>query len=144
MAELENDNMIENIQIEFINQKSIGPFTIGENISKYTSIYPYVYKKAEDEWDQYLFFDEAIEVYTNSEKFVQAIACRIRCYFGDVDLIGFPIENFMKILGIEADKVKIENIRMDDDEQQMVYDIEEFALQLWMDKNGRIVTVFLG
>lgn len=136
--------MINKIQIEFVNGKSIGPFAIERDISEYTSIYPYKFKKGKDEWDEYLFFDETVEVFTNSEKRIEAIACRKNCYIGDVNLIGLSLDAFNSLLDIKLDRAKSVKLWVNDNEQQEVYDLEEYDLQLWVDENQKIRTVFLG
>ena len=131
------------IQIDFIS-KSIGPFELGNNISDYISIYPNKFNKGKDEWDEFLFFDEDIEVYVDLKNEITAIACRNSCFAGDLNLIGLGINEFIKTYNFNINKIKSEKLWVSDHEQQDVYSFDEFDLQLWTDSNKKIVTVFLG
>jgi hypothetical protein len=125
----------------------ISSFIIGENIEKYKNIYPYNFLNGEDNenWDEYDFFDEQIEVYVDKESgLIESIACRISCFYMGIDLIDYDFNDFLKLISIEENTLEREQLWMTDDEQQTAYQIDQLLLQVWVDFRNKIKAIFIG
>ncbi|MBV4359099.1 hypothetical protein [Pinibacter aurantiacus] len=126
-------------------KKGVNPFYIGEPISGHLKVYPFNFiEYSEDEmWDEYDFFDDSIEVYVDKKtKLIESIACRQNCYLFDQNLIGLNIDEFFKLTLFSKAEIKSEKLELTDEDQQ-VYDIDEAGLQIWVNADDTIVTVFV-
>ena len=127
--------------------KGVSSFDIGETIASYTDKYSHSFCEGKDDvgWDEYDFFDGGLEVYVDKkEKTIESICCRKNCYLDDIDLIGFSYDEFLERFGLKEKEIQYEDVWISDTEKQRVYEIEYFSLQVWVDREGVIKTVFLG
>jgi hypothetical protein len=125
--------------------KGVFPFLLNEVVDPYILKYPNVCSiSPEDEiWDDYYFFDYAVEVYVNKEsQKIESIACRENCYLNGINLIDLPIEEFIRQFKIVDGSFKVEKISLLKEDQD-VYDFDLMGLQLWVNSNKEIVTVFV-
>lgn len=131
-------------QIE--SKKGVASFQIGMPISNYTDKYAFQLNKGEPEefWDDYLFFDEALEVYVNKKSgIIESIGCRVNCYLESTNLIGLKFDNLLILIDFKREKLAFEEITLSDGEIQTVYEIPSESMQVWVNERGRIVTIFI-
>lgn len=128
--------------------KGISAFNIGEKIDNFVKEYDHVFSEGENDivsWDEYDFFDGALEVYVaKKEKTIESLCCRKSCYLDSVELIGLPYDEFLTRFNLDKEKIPYQDIWLSNSEKQRVYDVDDFSLQLWVDRKNIITTVFLG
>jgi hypothetical protein len=119
---------------------SVGPFKLNSNINNYSSYEFTFYKCKEDDivgWDTY-DLNDAISIYTEQDIIVN-ISCHATCSLHGITVVGGHYSNFLQVFN--PSDITHDNIYMaSDDDNQDVYDIDDFGLQLWC-KNDLIVTV---
>jgi hypothetical protein len=125
----------------------VASFNIGEEIDTYTDKHAYSFHQGKDDvsWDEYDFYGGQLEVYVDKkERTVESICCRKNCYLDDINLIGLSYDEFLQRFGLKEKEIQHEEIWMSNTEKQSVYEIEDLSLQLWVDHDNVIKTVFLG
>lgn len=130
---------------EIILYKSVGPFQLGDNINQCRSEFELEFSPKETEeqdWDCYSYNDGMIDIFTR-EGIIETIACRGNCFLNGNFLIGMNIDAFFSNLGIDKVKVIVDVVYMLDDTEQDVYEIDSLGLQVWVDEDDQIVTVFV-
>ena len=138
------------IKLNLIPLKSVGPFKFGDNILKYKNLdlieeFYNEFDKFDYEVDRRVFKlleDEKYEIrlYTENDS-IDTILCDKYLFYNDINLIGVKFEEFEKIIDSKYDEKSIEKVI---DENQDVYEYVKLGLQVWVDNNGRIVTIICG
>ncbi|SHN31206.1 hypothetical protein [Mucilaginibacter sp. OK098] len=131
--------------IDLIPNVSVGQLKFGESIKKYLKYeHTYFKKDVNDIYmeDNYEFIDPPIIVFVNSSNKISSITCNVGCFWKGENLIGFPINEFIKLSGIEPDRKEKLYVMTayNKGQRQDVYDFESLGLQIWVWKN-KIVTV---
>lgn len=126
---------------------SVGRFKFGEKISKYISDIDYNFTKGEDDWDwhQYELVNPQMNIYVDEDKIV-SIACRKKCMLFGSNIIGMSMSDLINVTNAypdldQTDTVFTESENRKLDNPQIVYEFDNFGMQVWV-KNGVIVTVF--
>lgn len=132
------------MKFEIVNKDTVGPFTIGDNVTKYLELYPYSESKGETDWLLYEFFDNSIEVYTSQLGIIEAIGCNSSCCFNGKTLIGIDTLVFFNIIGIAIESASKDEVWMSDAEKQAVYEIESWGWQIWVNASNEVVYIFIG
>ncbi|MRG44840.1 hypothetical protein GFS24_06925 [Chitinophaga sp. SYP-B3965] len=129
---------------EIIPFKSVGPFEFKKSIDNYLSTYDMVFtpKTSEDDWNTYSYKDGALDIYTGDDLIITSIACRGDCFMKGEILTGMNINSFFSKFEIDKNKIKMEKVAFFDEREEDVYDIDDWGLQLWVDKFDEIITVF--
>lgn len=130
---------------EIIINKSVGPFKLGHNISAYLTDYQFEYtpKQSElEDWDSYSYKEGMISLYTN-QGVLESIACRTDCYIDDFFLVGANLNSFFKHFNIDKANIEKDEIFLDDENSQFVYEIDSLGLQIWVNHDCKIETVFV-
>lgn len=125
----------------------VSSFVVGGHIKEYLEIYPYKLKRAkgEESWDEYVFFDDQIEVYVSKNTgIIETIGCRDSCIYKSVELIGLGFDEFLLLINKNREKLEKDVLWVSDTEQQTVYEIEDMLLQVWVTQDGLINTIFIG
>ncbi len=131
--------------MDFIIQlnEGVAPFYLGDTIEKYTAIYPYEKEEEVGGWDTYLFFDDTIEVYVDSESGkIETICCRENCFLNRQNLIDMDFDYFLSGEFVDEPYVDDEEIELSG-ETQCVYCFENAGLQIWVNQMNKIVSVFI-
>ena len=126
--------------------KSISSFEINKLVTPYLKNCKYLFKKGkvDESWDTYYFFDEEIIVHVDKmSSIIESIGCKENCYLRDVNLIGLEFTKFLEIVGKDGQNFSMEKMWMNDSEQQIVYDLDNLPLQVWVSENKLIVSVYL-
>jgi hypothetical protein len=135
----------DNTMFEIILYKSVGPFEFGNDIDQYVPDFKFEFspKETEDEdWDTYSFNNGMIDVFTR-DGIIESIACRGDCYLEGNFLIGMNIDLFFSTFNIDKSAIDVDVIYFPDDTEQDVYDVDSLGLQIWVDAEDLIVTVFV-
>ena len=122
-------------------------FVLGEKIENYLSIYPYNFIKGDENesWDEYDFFDELVEIYVDKKSnLIESIACRHNCIYKNINLIGCDFHIFLRLINKNIEDLECEKLWMKNYEQQSVYEIEDMLLQIWVNLNNEIISIFVG
>ena len=130
-----------------ILHKGIAPFEVGTSIDAHIAVLDFEFEAGgeTETWDDYLFFDGSIEVYVNREtRIIESVASRERCFYEGENLIGMPFERFLAIFSIESTSLEVDELWMTDDEKQKAYEVPVLSMQVWVDDNGVIATLFVG
>lgn len=130
---------------EIILYKSVGPFQLESNINQYKSEFELEFSPKETEqqdWDCYSYKDGMIDIFTRAGV-IETIACRGDCFLNGNFLIGMNIDAFFSIFGIDKAKISVDVVYLLDDTEQDVYEIDSLGLQVWVDEQDQIVTVFV-
>jgi len=131
---------------EIIVNKSVGPFSIGDNISEYLADYDFDFHPGQlkdiGEWDAYEYNDGAISLCTD-EGFIEAIGCKTDCYLDGYFIIGSDVDSFFEHFGIDKSTLKKDQIWLSDDERQDVYELDDLGLQIWVNDEHVIETVYV-
>lgn len=125
----------------------ISSFVVGDHIKEYLEIYPYKLERAkgEESWDEYVFFDDQIEVYVSKNTgIIETIGCRDSCIYKSVELIGLGFDEFLLLINKDREKLEKDVLWVSDMEQQIVYEIEDMLLQVWVTQDDLIDTIFIG
>lgn len=130
---------------EIVISKSVGPFKLGCNISAYLPEYQLEYTPKESEledWDSYRYKEGMISLYTN-RGIIESIACRTDCYVDDFFLVGADLNSFFLQFDIDKENIEEDEIFLDDENSQFVYEIDSLGLQIWVTHDCKIETVFV-
>lgn len=125
--------------------KSVGPFSLKDNINNYLSEFEFEFTPKETEqesWDSYRFKEGILVIYTNKE-IIETISCRADCYINNYFLIGMNIDSFWEKFNIDKESISSDIVYFHDDTEQDVYEVETLGLQIWVDEEKKIVTVFV-
>ncbi|MEC9344762.1 MAG: hypothetical protein VYB54_00955 [Pseudomonadota bacterium] len=93
---------------------------------------------------QYIDWDEDISISDNESNGdgIDSIHVYKTLKFNSTELIGVPVEIFQKIVG-DRSPARIENIWLDDEDCQQVYEFESLGAQVWV-KDGIVVSICVG
>ena len=123
---------------------SVGDYKLGVNVKDFLKkkdywIYypPYKDLNGEDYKDEI----DGITLGVENEKII-SITCSKECIYKGENLIGMPINKFMKKFNLQPDE--IDKLWVSDDEQEDVYNFDDLGIMVWVDKNGiiRLVDAF--
>lgn len=126
--------------------KGVAPFYLGTSVEPHLLQYSYTHIAGEvdEAWDEYDFLDNHIEIYVDKKsRIIESIACRENCYLDGKNLVNLSIEDFIQHFNVQGDSYAIEKISISDEEEQNVYDFDVLDMQLWVNNEDRIVTVFI-
>lgn len=131
---------------EIILGKSVGVFQLGGNIEDYLPEFELDFFPNEEEslsWDCYSYQDGMLDLYTIATGEIETIACSGDCYLNGQFLIGMDIDLFFSIFEIDRNKIVMDTVYFYDDSTQDVYEVDALGLQVWVDNEEQIVTVFV-
>ncbi len=125
-----------------IPNKGVGEFILNNKISDYLDKYEFEYLRFDDiiVSEMYLLEDEGIIISVEDDK-IDSISCERNCYLKGKNIIGMNINEFIKLVGIEPDK--IETLYVTDTDTQDVYDFYDLGFQVWCDKDTIVEIVVL-
>ncbi|GEM_PF-1414511 len=121
----------------------IGEIAIGTSIDFYLDKYNFEFVSIDNtDWEEYDF--DGVEVYFDkSSRIIQSIGCRELCEYDGLNLIGSSFVGFCEKLNINPSEAISEEITLEQDETQTVYEVDNLSLQIWVDLNGLIKAVFV-
>ncbi|SHN45403.1 hypothetical protein [Chitinophaga sp. CF418] len=130
---------------EIIINQSVGPFMLGQHIENYITNYHFEFtaKQSEHEdWDCYSYGEGVISIYTK-QGIIESIACRTDCYLSNYFLIDADMDDFLSTFKIDKQALQKDTVFVYDDISQDVYEVDELGMQIWVDNDNKIVTVFV-
>lgn len=140
--------IIDKLQNEFVPSASIGPFTIGSNVSdhfenKYERTKFRVSNGNGDDYDSYYFPDYDIYITTKPDDLrIDSISAETSAIWNGKNLIGMKISKFMGEYPVTLVDIEKGFYIMRHDQNQTVYDFEDPDIQVWT-WWGKIVTVII-
>lgn len=132
------------MKFQLIPKKAVGPFKFNVNISQYTSenLYNLYPKESEQDWDCYSFFNETINLYTDNTMKVVSIKCNNNLYYNGINIIGCNFDLFLNDVELKKDQLENDEIWLTENEKQLVYEIDSLSIQVWVNYQNIIKTVF--
>lgn len=130
---------------EIILYERVGPFQFGNNINQYFSAFEFEFSPKETEyqdWDAYSYNDGMIDIFTR-DGIIETIGCRGDCFLEGNFLIGMNIDTFFSVFKIDKSTIEVDVVYFMDDTEQDVYEVDPLSLQVWVDREDKIVTVFV-
>jgi hypothetical protein len=134
------------MQINLDLNSGMASFVIGDTIDNYLQRYTHhiVPFKTNEDWVEYLFFDEKLEVFVDiNSNIIESIAARHNCFFEDTNLINYDFDGFLNRFALKKEALENEQIWLDEDEFQTVYELPGLMLQVWVDNENRIKTIYM-
>ena len=133
------------VRLDWVPLKGVGPFMFEEAIASYIDNFGLIeVPEGDDEitnWSNYEMPGYGIDLYVEDGKIV-SICCEYQCFFRGKNLIGLTLQEVIEVVGLEPEK-DVDTIELADDGEQLVYEFDDAALQLWT-KDGVAVAVFCG
>ncbi len=116
-------------------------FILGQNIENYTTMYNFNFIRGDtnDNWDEYNFFDELLEVYVDKKtKLIESIASRFNCIYKGINLINLDFDNFLNIIKKKVGDLEKDEIWVGEMNCKMF-----MRYPIWVYKFGLIVKIKL-
>lgn len=128
---------------EIIPFKRVGEFELNAPVSRYLH-HDFIFspKGENEDWDNYTFGDGILEVYT-ANGIVKSIACHGDGYLHGQLIMGIRIRALGELLGIDVDSLRMETVYFHDGNEQDVYEFDTLDMQVWVEKDGTVVTIFI-
>lgn len=126
---------------------SYNNFFIWDDITKYMHLpHELIHSREnENEYDDYYFPEEKVNLLVNEENKIETILCTEECYWAGINLIKLPYEHFLAMVNYrkpnEEDLLYV-LVSSNRGQNQKVYTFDEFGLMLWAWR-GKIVTVYI-
>ena len=83
-----------------------------------------------------------ISICTN-QGIIESIACRTDCYINSYFLINADIDDFLSTFKLDKQTIEKDAVFIYDDISQDVYEVDDLGMQIWVDNDNKIVTVFV-
>ena len=140
-------HITDEVQNEFVPSVSIGPFSIGSNVSDYFDKEYYLEQYRGDHgeipFDSYYFPEYDIYITTQPDDLrICSITAETSVIWNGKNLIGMKITKFMEEYPVTLAEVEKGFYIMRHDQNQTVYDFEDPDIQVWT-WWGKIVTVII-
>jgi hypothetical protein len=126
-------NDIENYLL--IPNKSLGRFTIGDNIEKYLHLNHLTgHSDMKTSYNSYYFYNETVGIWTTENNKIETIRCDTKCYWQSHNIIGMLYNDFEILANQQPDEEDTLYVPISSDrgQNQKVYNFSNLGLMLWV------------